>query len=95
MAKTSCCKNKSNQSHAKTFIGRGFIVFIRLYQLAISPLLGQRCRFYPTCSQYAITAIDEHGSLRGTLLIIKRLAKCHPFHSGGIDLVPTPKNNTE
>ena len=65
---------------------------IRGYQLAISPLLGQRCRFYPTCSQYTLEAVEIHGVLRGLWLGIRRVAKCHPFHPGGFDPVPGRQN---
>ncbi|HET8817879.1 MAG TPA: membrane protein insertion efficiency factor YidD [Pseudidiomarina sp.] len=61
---------------------------IRLYQLVISPLIGPRCRFSPTCSQYAIEAIQKHGMMRGFWLASKRIAKCHPGHPGGFDPVP-------
>ena len=60
---------------------------IRFYQLFISPLFPPTCRFYPTCSQYAIEAIQKKGALRGGWLAVKRIAKCHPFHSGGYDPV--------
>ena len=63
------------------------ILFIRFYQLVISPLFPPTCRFYPTCSQYAIEAIQKKGVLRGVWLAIKRIAKCHPFHPGGYDPV--------
>ena len=63
-------------------------LLIKVYQWMISPLLGPRCRFYPTCSHYAIEAIDRHGAWRGTRLALKRLVKCHPFHEGGLDPVP-------
>jgi len=63
-------------------------LLIRGYQLAISPLLGPRCRFYPSCSHYALEAIDTHGALRGAWLTIKRISRCHPFHEGGFDPVP-------
>lgn len=63
------------------------ILFIRFYQLFISPLFPPTCRFYPTCSQYAIEAIQKRGVLRGVWLAIKRIAKCHPFHPGGYDPV--------
>ena len=64
-----------------------FIGLIRFYQLFISPLFPPTCRFYPTCSQYAIEAIQKKGVLRGGWLAVKRIAKCHPFHSGGYDPV--------
>ena len=63
------------------------ILLIRFYQLFISPLFPPTCRFYPTWSQYAIEAIQKKGVLRGVLLAIKRIAKCHPFHPGGYDPV--------
>lgn len=67
---------------------RPVILLIRAYQYFISPLLGVRCRFYPTCSEYALEALKTHGTLKGSYLAFKRLLKCHPFHAGGIDLVP-------
>lgn len=60
---------------------------IRLYQRYLSPLKKPTCRFYPTCSQYAIDAINQKGVLRGSLLAIRRICKCHPFHPGGYDPV--------
>ena len=63
-------------------------ILIRAYQLALSPLLGPSCRFYPSCSHYALEAIDTHGALRGTWLTIKRISRCHPWHQGGFDPVP-------
>jgi putative membrane protein insertion efficiency factor len=64
------------------------IVAIRGYQRWISPALGNRCRFHPSCSAYALTAIELHGAARGSWLAIRRLAKCQPFHPGGVDHVP-------
>lgn len=61
---------------------------IRAYQLTLSPLLGPRCRFYPSCSQYALEAVRTHGSLRGCSLALRRLLRCHPWHAGGYDPVP-------
>jgi putative membrane protein insertion efficiency factor len=61
---------------------------IRLYQWTLSPMLGPRCRFYPSCSCYAHRAIELHGVLRGTWLGAKRLLRCHPFAEGGYDPVP-------
>jgi len=60
----------------------------RIYQVLISPMLGDNCRFYPTCSQYAIDALTAHGFLKGTWLTIIRLCKCAPWHPGGYDPVP-------
>lgn len=69
-----------------------FILPIRFYQMAISPLLGQsKCRFQPTCSQYAVEAIEEWGILKGTWLGIKRIGRCHPFGKSGYDPVPKKK----
>jgi len=64
------------------------LLLVRGYQLGISPFLGQNCRFYPSCSNYATEAIREHGALRGTALAAKRLCRCHPWHPGGLDPVP-------
>ncbi|HEY2476912.1 MAG TPA: membrane protein insertion efficiency factor YidD [Candidatus Cybelea sp.] len=61
---------------------------IRGYQLLISPLLPPACRFYPSCSQYAMTAVHEHGVLHGAVLAARRLARCHPWNPGGVDFVP-------
>ncbi len=68
------------------------IALIRLYQLLLSPLLPPACRFYPTCSHYALAAIGEHGILRGGWLAVARFARCHPWNPGGVDLVPHPGN---
>jgi putative membrane protein insertion efficiency factor len=62
---------------------------IRAYQLLISPHLGTRCRFHPSCSQYAYEAFGHYGALRASTLTIKRLCRCHPFNAGGYDPVPT------
>ena len=66
-----------------------FLIFsIEFYQNWISPLKSPTCRFIPTCSNYAITAIEKYGALKGSILAIKRLLKCHPLHKGGYDPVP-------
>jgi len=64
------------------------IVFLKCYKRFISPLLPSACRFHPTCSVYMMEAIERHGSVRGIGMGLKRLGKCHPFHSGGFDPVP-------
>jgi putative membrane protein insertion efficiency factor len=69
------------------------LFLLRVYRWGISPLLGQNCRFYPSCSHYAIDAINEHGALIGAMLAAVRLAKCNPWHPGGID--PVPKKSTD
>ncbi|WP_293728592.1 membrane protein insertion efficiency factor YidD [uncultured Phascolarctobacterium sp.] len=68
-------------------MSRILILGIRFYQLFISPLFPPTCRFYPTCSAYAIEAIQKKGPVRGLWLALKRIAKCHPYHPGGYDPV--------
>ena len=68
------------------------ILLIRFYQKFISPMFPAKCRFYPTCSQYTLEAIKEHGAIKGTYLGIRRILKCHPFHEGGYDPVPKKEN---
>jgi uncharacterized protein len=65
-----------------------FVTLIRLYQWTLSPLLGPKCRFHPSCSHYALEAIQRFGILHGGWLTLKRLGRCHPWHPGGIDPVP-------
>lgn len=64
------------------------VKILSVYQYLISPLLGHRCRFFPSCSDYAKQAINGYGSLKGSFLTVKRICKCHPFHPGGYDPVP-------
>ena len=66
---------------------------IRGYQLTLSPLIGNQCRFHPTCSNYALLAVAQHGALRGSGLALRRLLRCHPFHAGGFDPVPDAKES--
>jgi hypothetical protein len=70
------------------FIQIVFVALIRVYQYTLSPFLGPACRFHPSCSEYAYQAIMRHGPMRGLLLAIKRILRCHPFHPGGVDPVP-------
>lgn len=65
-----------------------FILLIRGYQIFLSPVFGQHCRYTPTCSTYAIEALQQHGAIRGSWLAIKRLVSCNPWHEGGYDPVP-------
>ena len=67
---------------------RALLSAVRYYQRAISPALPPRCRFHPTCSAYAVEAIERHGASRGSWLALRRLVKCAPWHPGGVDLVP-------
>jgi putative membrane protein insertion efficiency factor len=64
------------------------VVVIRAYQVALSPFLGSACRFAPSCSEYAIEALHRHGPIRGSWIGARRIARCHPFHPGGLDPVP-------
>jgi uncharacterized protein len=64
---------------------------VRIYRAAVSPLLPPACRFHPTCSTYALEALERHGTLRGSWLTLRRIGRCHPFHDGGIDPVPQAK----
>lgn len=69
-------------------MAEALVWLIRLYQRLLSPLLPPRCRFYPSCSHYAIEALQRHGLLRGTAYAARRLCRCHPLNPGGIDPVP-------
>ena len=74
---------------------RIFRLLIRAYQLVISPLLGPRCRYLPTCSEYALEAVEIHGILRGVYLTIRRISRCHPGSPGGLDPVPEKTDTDE
>ncbi len=69
-------------------MARLLIWIVKVYQLVLSPFLGQQCRFYPTCSQYAIEAIQKHGAMRGAYYMVRRLVRCHPWCAGGHDPIP-------
>ena len=64
------------------------VALLRTYQYAISPFLGRRCRYYPSCSEYAVEAVEKHGAIKGGWLGVKRVCRCHPWHPGGYDPVP-------
>jgi putative membrane protein insertion efficiency factor len=71
-------------------VKRLLLALLAAYRKFLSPMLGPRCRFTPSCSQYAVTAIQTHGAARGSWLAVKRVGRCHPFHPGGDDPVPPP-----
>lgn len=87
-----------DRRHGAQMVGRGLrlmprlalIAAIRAYQLLLSPVLPPSCRFLPTCSHYAAEAIERHGVLRGLLLTLRRLGRCHPWGGSGYDPVPAP-----
>ena len=68
------------------------ILIIKIYQITLSPLLGSNCRFHPTCSEYTIQAVNEHGAYKGLILGVKRISKCHPLGPKGYDPVPNKKD---
>lgn len=70
------------------FVRRVFISMVRGYQVWIGPLLPPSCRYYPTCSAYALEALERYGTMRGGWMAVRRILRCHPFHRGGYDPVP-------
>ena len=64
------------------------LALVVAYRYLLSPMLGRSCRFFPSCSEYAMEALERHGALRGTWLTVRRVARCHPWHPGGYDPVP-------
>jgi len=66
------------------------VLLLRAYRLIITPLYGQVCRYYPSCSAYALGAVEAHGAVRGSWLALRRLGRCHPWTPGGVDLIPPP-----
>lgn len=71
------------------------IGLVRAYQLLVSPLLGPTCRYYPSCSAYAVQALQVHGAVRGSWLAVRRLLRCHPWSPGGVDHVPPRRSRAE
>jgi putative membrane protein insertion efficiency factor len=91
----SCCKDAMGDAPAprglvwwKAVLAFPFILVIRFYQLVISPWLGPKCRFTPTCSQYALEAFKKYGPFKGFWLALKRISRCHPLGGSGYDPVP-------
>lgn len=72
----------------KSLLVAPLVALIRLYQYAISPMLGRSCRFEPSCSEYAVEALKRHGLFKGFWLAVRRIGRCHPWHPGGYDPVP-------
>jgi len=69
-------------------MARLLIWIVKAYQLVLSPFFGQQCRFYPTCSQYALDALHKHGAIAGSYYTVRRLSRCHPWCDGGHDPIP-------
>ena len=72
----------------RSLLSQLLLVLLSGYRRWVSPMLGEHCRFAPSCSLYAIEAIESHGSVRGICLAVRRIGRCHPFHEGGFDPVP-------
>lgn len=72
----------------KSLLAAPFIALVKFYRYAISPMLGNNCRFEPSCSEYAVEALHRHGAGKGLWLSFRRLGRCHPWHPGGYDPVP-------
>lgn len=79
----------------KSLAVRVLVMVLRVYQVCLSPFLVNSCRFYPSCSHYALEAIQNRGVLAGVMLTFKRLSKCHPWHPGGVDLVDVEANSAD
>jgi uncharacterized protein len=78
----------ADQERRLSAAGWVLIGLLTAYRKFVSPMLGARCRFYPSCSAYALEAVQLHGAVKGSWLAVRRLGRCHPFHAGGIDPVP-------
>jgi putative membrane protein insertion efficiency factor len=76
------------QARKPSAVGWALIGLLNAYRKFVSPMLGANCRFYPSCSAYALESVQLHGALKGSWLAVRRLSRCHPFHAGGIDPVP-------
>jgi len=72
----------------RSLLVQPLLLLIRVYQLAISPMLGNRCRFHPSCSEYSMEALRRYGLIKGSWLAVRRVGCCHPWHPGGYDPVP-------
>ncbi len=81
----------ASRARQNSLLARLLVLLIAGYRRFISPLLGARCRFYPSCSAYALEAVRRHGAGHGSWLAVRRLSRCHPFHAGGLDPVPAAR----
>ena len=81
-------------SHNPSLPARAILLLIAAYRYFISPMLGQNCRYYPSCSSYTYEAIQIHGAVKGSWFGIKRICRCHPYHEGGLDPVPQSSEST-
>lgn len=79
---------ESSPAPRPSFSARALMVGVRVYQVALSPVFGGQCRYYPSCSAYALEALERHGARRGAWLAARRIGRCHPFRPGGYDPVP-------
>ena len=92
MSVTTTGKTGSRQAPGRQSAAAWLLVLlVKGYRRLVSPLLPPSCRFYPSCSAYALEAVQVHGALRGSWLAVRRLSRCHPFHAGGLDPVPPAK----
>jgi putative membrane protein insertion efficiency factor len=87
--------DRARDPETVSWMQRTVMATLDVYKVVVSPLLPSACRFHPTCSEYMREAVARHGVLRGGWLGIRRLAKCHPFHSGGVDHVPDVPERVE
>lgn len=84
---TAMCVNRFGKI-INTLCTKLIVLLISMYRVFLSPLFPRSCRFYPSCSVYAISAVKKHGALKGSYLAARRILRCHPFHEGGFDPVP-------
>ena len=81
-------RTERRPTRSLSWTARALLVPLVAYRRLLSPFLGENCRFYPSCSRYALEAIEVHGAVRGSWLAARRVSRCHPFHEGGLDPVP-------
>ncbi len=84
---SSYSKSLASDKHRVSIFAYPFLALILIYRYTLSPIIGQSCRFYPTCSHYAEDALRKYGAWRGSIMAVKRILKCHPWHEGGYDPV--------